>query len=174
MADCKSKRRHREERKGHSANLSGHALLALAKLWSRDRYWGMWRADRLPGTWSQTEKATPTPPPFSGKNTGSLCLVRWNCCSYLQQQEKPYIHLRPQQTPKDTASVKQGSKAVITHSDLLFTELSFSASTTVYHEKLAHSPWIIQTSLFSLSLCFFHFMSFGVHYFGSPTLTNAH
>lgn len=84
-------------------------------------------------------KQSPTPPPFPGKNTGSLCLVRWNCCSYLQQQEKPYIHLKPQQTPKDTASVKQGSKAVITHSDLLFIELSFSASTTVHHEKLAHS-----------------------------------
>ena len=27
--------------------------------WSHDRYWGMWRAERLPGTWSQKEKASP-------------------------------------------------------------------------------------------------------------------
>lgn len=36
-----AEKKRKKKGKSHSVSLSGHALLALAKLWSRDRYWGM-------------------------------------------------------------------------------------------------------------------------------------
>lgn len=48
----------KKRRKRHSVSLCCHALLALVKLWSHDRYWGIW--ERLPGTWSRKEKALPS------------------------------------------------------------------------------------------------------------------